>query len=565
MQKQYEALGAFYFENKNAKEVASFFGYTKNSFYSLARDFSNYFKKRNLEKRFFLESKSGPKAKPCEKDIHNLIIILRKKYLSVADIKAVLDSQNYDVSETYIYKLIKKEGFARLPRRSRQVKNETLSNVKIEALKTILIEKDLDSFTSYNLGILCFIPYIIDYGIDKLIINSKYPSTKTIPVLNSILCFLALKLLNIRRYTADDIWCNDRGLGLFAGLNVLPKAAWFTSYSHRITREMNVNFLKNLNKIWIQRGLLSDTANLDFVSVPYYGESSHLENNWSGSRNTALKSILAAIAHDPDSGIITYGDTNVRHSYESNVVLEFLDFYKNNETNIKYLTFDSKFTTYQNLKKLDDNGVKFITIRKRGKKIIEEIESLSKESWVKIRVQCAGNKTRQIKVFDKKILLKGYGKEIRQIIITGHGKIKPALIITNDFKLDVRKVVRKYTRRCIVEKSIQEQVYFFHLNRVSSSMVIKVDFDLTMTILANNLYRIFAMDLIGHTNNTAVKLYEKFIHNNGTVLIKDSIINVRMNKKRHHPTLMEAMNIFNHIKISWLDDCQIFFEAASNS
>jgi len=231
---------------------------------------------------------------------------------------------------------------------------------------------------------------------------------------------------------------------------------------------------------------------------------------------------------------------------------------------LKYLIFDSKFTTYQNLRKLDDNCVKFITIRRRGKKIVKEIEALPKEEWKKIKIPCA-NGTRQIKIFDKMIFLKSYGKNLRQIAITGHGKIKPALIITNDFELDVRNVVRKYAQRSIVEKSIEEQVSFFHLNKISSSMVIKIDFDLTMTILANNLYRIFARDIIGYSNNTAIKLYEKFIHNNGKAFIENGVIKVKLNKKRNHPILMEAMNSFENLKISWINNCKVNFESASNS
>ena len=62
-----------------------------------------------------------------------------------------------------------------------------------------------------------------------------------------------------------------------------------------------------------------------------------------------MSRILGALAHDPDSGIITYGDTNVRHSNESDVAIEVLDFYrKDTGSNLKYLVFDSKFTTYQN-------------------------------------------------------------------------------------------------------------------------------------------------------------------------------------------------------------------------
>ena len=117
-------------------------------------------------------------------------------------------------------------------------------------------------------------------------------------------------------------------MGLFAGLNVLPKTTWFSSYSDRVTKNMNVNFLKSLHKIWEENNLLGDTSNLDFTTIPYWGEDTHLENNWSGKRNKALSSMLAVIAHDPDTGIIDYGRADVTHNNESKVVLEFLDFYK---------------------------------------------------------------------------------------------------------------------------------------------------------------------------------------------------------------------------------------------
>ena len=128
----------------------------------------------------------------------------------------------------------------------------------------------------------------------------------------------------------------------------------------------------------------------------------------------------------------------MRHHNQNEVVIEFLDFYKESKgEDLKYLVFDSKFTTYKNLRKLDDSRVMFITIRRRGKKIVDELESLPKTQWKKIRVQAAGGKSRQLKVLDQKIQLRDYGKEVRQIAITGHGKIKPALIITNDFNLAV--------------------------------------------------------------------------------------------------------------------------------
>jgi transposase len=566
LHKQYEALRAYFYEKQSANKVAERFGYSKNSLYCFASVFKKQLDARQAEGRFFAPLTIGRPIKMPGDKIDRLILTLRKKYLSVSDIKSVLDTQASGVSETYIYKLLKREGFARLPRRGKKTKIDTLSQVQVEAPMAELLEGRNEMFNTSNIGILCFIPYIIGLGIDKIIERSSFPGTKTIPKINAILSFIALKLSNVRRYTADDLWCMDRGSGFFAGLNVLPKTAWFSSYSHRITREMNISFLQELYRLWCKTGLVSDTVNLDFVAVPYWGEDAHLENNWSGTRHQAMSSILAAVAQDPDTGIITYGDTTVRHNNEMDVVVEFLDFYKDSgKEHLNYLIFDSKFTTYENLSKVDDNGVKFITIRRRGKNIVDELAQTPVTSWKEVRVKMAGNKSRTLKVLDHILFLKGYNKEIRQIAITGHGKIKPALIITNDFDFGVEFIIRKYTRRWLIEKGISDQTHFFHLNKVSSSMVIKVDFDLTMTILAYNLYRLLANDLIGYENLSPITLYEKFINNNGNVEIQNGNILVLMKKKRNLPALLTTMKKFEKIKIPWISDYRLTISAASNT
>ncbi|MDJ0689088.1 MAG: hypothetical protein QNJ41_11320 [Xenococcaceae cyanobacterium MO_188.B32] len=112
---------------------------------------------------------------------------------------------------------------------------------------------------------------------------------------------------------------------------------------------------------------------------------------------------------------------------------------------------------------------------------------------------------------ERKINLRDYGGELRQVAITGHGRIKPALILTNDFELTCSEVIRKYAQRWLALEDISQQIEFFHFNRISSSMVIKVDFDLTMSILANNLLRLFATDLPGgYKSLTRESLYTKF-------------------------------------------------------
>ncbi|MBI3597913.1 MAG: transposase [Nitrospirae bacterium] len=568
-QKKYEALRAFFFEKQRAEAVADRFDYQLSAFYSLARDFRKFINNdQDPEDPFFLAKKPGRKAKDRQGDITALVVNLRKKYLSVPDIKAITDARGHKLSEKYIHLILRKEGLDRLPRRAKPERVMRNTRDVIPAPESTALAYQPEKFSTLSsIGILCLWPLIKQYGIDRAIENSRYPETKTINRLSSILSFIALKLSNMRRYGADDLWCMDRGLGLFAGLNVLPKTAWFSSYSSRITRAMNLAFLKALHQIWKDRGLLSDTMNLDFTTIPYWGEDSHLENNWSGKRGKALASLLSVLAQDPDSGIIDYSETGIRHAQQDAVVLEFLDFYraKNPSEDLKYLVFDSKFTAYKNLRKLDEAAIKFITIRRRGKGILTQLENLSPKEWKKLRVMKADGKGRELKVHEEEVLIKDYGQPIRQIAITGQGKIKPALLITNDKEIALESLIRKYSRRWLVEKGISEQVEFFHLNRVSSSMVIKVDFDLTMTVLAHNLYRLLARHLPGYTHNTSETLFEKFLCNSGDIEITDHEIKIMMKKKRNLPALLSEMEKFKDMVIPWLDNKKLFFSGSSTT
>jgi hypothetical protein len=108
-QKRYEALRSFFYEKKTAQQVAEQYGYTVSSVYSLIADFKQWFKSANAAEYFFVTHSSGRKQKSAELGAHSLIIALRKQYLSVPDIKAILDSQSYTVSEKYIYDIIKKK------------------------------------------------------------------------------------------------------------------------------------------------------------------------------------------------------------------------------------------------------------------------------------------------------------------------------------------------------------------------------------------------------------------------------------------------------------------------
>jgi len=93
-------------------------------------------------------------------------------------------------------------------------------------------------------------------------------------------------------------------------------------------------------------------------------------------------------------------------------------------------------------------------------------------------------------------------------------------------------------------------------------MVIKVDFDLTMSILAHNIYRIFSLDLDGYTHCEDKTIFEKFISNAAETEITETTIEVRLKRKRNLPLLLENMNEFKSVRFSWFDKLKLIFSAS---
>ena len=176
-QKQYEALRMYYVEKKKAKDVAKEFGYTYRAFTSIISDFNNTINNGGFPNPFFITKKPGRPKAGDGNNIDEIVFRLRKKNFSIEDIKISLDAMGHKIAENTIYLILKKDGFARLPKRSKQEKH-LLEMVKIKAAKTSVLSFGEENFKTSSGGLLCFLPYIKQYGIDKIISSSPYPRTR---------------------------------------------------------------------------------------------------------------------------------------------------------------------------------------------------------------------------------------------------------------------------------------------------------------------------------------------------------------------------------------------------
>ncbi len=459
------------------------------------------------------------------------------------------------VSLDTIDKALKAEGFAPLPKRTHQQRLSVHAPQKYQAPQSQALTLSDEEFTTeIGAGPLIFLPLLETLGIVRAIKRCGFPSTSQLSDVQSVLSFLALKLSGATRWSHDTRWNMDRALGLFAGLNVLPKSTTLSTYSYRVTRQSNRTLLEHLSRVFqeVQDG----EFNLDFKAIPHWGEASVLEKNWSGARSKAIKSILSLIVQTPSTGMLSYTNSEIKHHQQPEAVFDFVDFWTRGQgVAPKLLIFDSKFTTYQNLDKLNKNKakIKFLTLRRRGKKLLKHAENIPTTQWQKIRVERAKGKFQTMRLHDGFCKLRHYQGEVRQAILTDHGRAKTSFLITNDFEMDVRQILLKYARRWLVEQEIAEQILFFNLNNPSSSIVVKVDFDLTLSLLAHNLYRMLTHDLPGFEQCTVSTINREFLENGARITLRGNDLTVYLKKKTHLPILLELPWMKQPSRLSWMN------------
>jgi transposase len=552
-QKRYEALRASFVDRLPAKVIADRFGYTP-AYIDLLR---HQFRHGKID---FDEPVTEGKARHrgVTSQVREKIRSWREHKLSAGEIAELLSEEGFEIPVRTVERVLAEEGFPKLPRRTRLRLGMTVLGAKIPAKSYAIgpIDCDATSFDSPAAGVFLFAPFISQLSIMDIVADAGLPHTKKIPAVSYLLSFLALKLLGNERFAHVGDHSFDPGLGLFAGLNVLPKCTAMSTYSYGLDEvhiaRLQKAFLKQTTRLGLLKGAV---LNLDFHTVPHYGEESVLEKHWAGARGKTMKGALTFLAQDAETKLLVYSDADIQRSEADDAVLEFLAFWRKVRRGSPTLIFDSRLTNYPTLSELNTAGVKFITLRRRGKRLLDAIEGIAE--WKRIHIPHDKRKYPNPLVHESRLRLPGYVGELRQVIVKGNGHEKPTFMITNDSKRPVELIVGDYARRWRVENGIAEAIKFFHLNALSSPILIKVHFDVVMTILADTLYTMLARKLRGFESCDAPKLFRHFVRGKGTVDVRNNTITVTYPRRAHNPILRAVS--WNRLPrtLPWLGDAAI--------
>ena len=553
--RQYEALRAFLIDGLSAIEVAKLFGYTPASFRVLCHTFRH---DPGFRKRFFPDPPRGP-AKGAR--LRERVVALRKQNHSVYDIRDQLARESTPLAVNSIWVILNEEGFSRLPRRLEDERPDHTGPDAADIADVRQLDLSPRRFDTRCAGLFLFVPLMRNLDLAEVVRRVGLPGTRMIPAEQAIRSLLALKLIGQERHSHVMDLVFDEGIALFAGLNVVPKRSYLAAYSSRIDARRNERLMRewftHLRRTGLQRGT---TFDLDFHTIPFHGGDAFVERHYVSKRSRQQKGVLAFFAQDGDRRVFCYANADLSKRQQRDEILRFVDYWRRLTGRYpKELVFDSQLTTYANLAQIDALGIKFITLRRRSKKMLDRLAATPPTAWRRITLRALTRQYRTPRVLDELIRLKEYGsKRLRQLSIVDLGHEEPTLALTNHFKMTPATLITRYAQRMLIENGLADAVNFFHVDALSSVVGLKVDFDLQVTLMASCLYRLMGERIgRGYERAHGRQIFRKLLDVPGEIEIRDRQIVVHLARHAHNPLLTASRLMDRPTRMPWLDDRQL--------
>ena len=537
-QRRYEALRCYFVEQASAVEVGSRFGYSPATVHQLAAEL------RSGRTEFFRSAKPGPKGPRKAGTVRERVLVLRAGDHSVTEIAARLTSEGAPVSAQTVWAILHAEGIERLGRRGPGGPAPRTDPVRARAIGAWPAGA---SWPCDHAGLYLLLPALVELGLDTLVGASRYPSTSVLSAFHSLGSLLLLKCSRRGRAANAFPLGADPGLGLTLGLSALPKATHLTSYSYRVRRSANLTLMQALAGRCREVGLYAGDAgfNLDFHAIRHHGEQVPLENHYvptrsQRTRSQRTRSVLTFFAQDHASTEMVYANADITKAEQSREVIAFAEYWQRVAgTNPGLLCFDSQLTTYPVLDELAARGITFLTLRQRGKKVLEALAALPASAWKTHTVKRTG-RYRRPQIHEDIITLKGIDHPLRQVAIRNIGHDQPTLLITNDLTTTAKDLFTRYAERMIIENELDADISGFHLNALSSGLPLNVDLDTTLTVLAGNCYRLLARTLPRYELATPDRIWRHFLDNTGTITVAEDHVRVDLALRTYTPVLIDA-------------------------
>ncbi len=326
-------------------------------------------------------------------------------------------------------------------------------------------------------------------------------------------------------------------------------------------RETNQKLLIGLVKKLRTLGMASGTEgfNLDFHAIRHHGADTVLEKHYVPRRSQRTRAVLTFFAQDHASTEMVYANAELTKAEQAREIIAFADYWHHaTGQDPGLLVFDSQLTTYKVLDELTGRGIRWLTLRQRGRTELAHLAALPANQWKTVAVARTG-RCRRPQIHKDTIKLKDVSNNVRQIAVRNLGRDEPTLLITNDHTNPGKDLFARYAERMGIENELDAYISGFHLDALSSGVPLNVDLDTTLTVVAGNLYRLFARDLTRYHAATPDTIWRHFLDDTGTLHITDKGVACALKLRSHHPQLIHARYADQQTPIPWWNNRTLRF------
>jgi len=299
--------------------------------------------------------------------------------------------------------------------------------------------------------------------------------------------------------------------------------------------------------------------NLDFHAIRHHGQDTQLEKHYVPRRSQRTRAVLTFFAQDHASAEMVYANADLTKAEQAREVIAFADYWQTiTGTDPGLLVFDSKLTTYKILSELSERGIRWMTLRERGPKLLADLAALPASEWKTVRIDRAG-RYRSPQIHDQLTTIKGIDGPVRQLGVRNIGREQPTLLITNELTTTTKNLFARYAERMNIENELDAYIGGFHLDALSSGLPLNVDLDTTLTVITGNLYRLLARHLPRYQHATPDRLWRHFLDATGTMHTTNDTITIDLRLRTHHPVLIDAGLADQATTIPWLNGRELRF------
>ena len=540
LHRQYEALRAFFVDRQASNAVARRFRYSPGAFRVLCYQFRHDPTRRSA---FFQQPQRGPRHAPARDRVRTLAVAMRKRNLSIYDIQRELAAAGHTISINALAVLMREEGFSRLPRRRDDERPPTLKPDTAAVADVRRVNLASRSFRTRLGGLFLFVPLLQPFDLPRVVRHAALPGSRMIPAEQAVRSLLALKLLGKERKSHVMDLVFDEAVAVFAGLNVVPKRSFLAAYSSSIDHRANLRVMDAWFRQVAQAGLPAGTSfDLDFHTVPANTTEEPLEKHYVSARSRSQTGILTFLARDAEQRVLRYASAGIPKAERAAEILRFVAFWKRHTgAQPAEVVFDSQLTTYAVLSTLNQQGIAFITLRRRSRKMLGELLSRPAAAWRRITLPALTRTFRTPRVLEDLVTLPGYHGRLRQLAVLDLGHEEPTILLTNKRTGGAAAVITRYAHRMLIENGISAAIQFFHIDALSSMVGLKIDFDLQLTLMASSLYQLMA-NRIGrdYAHAQPKTLFRNLLDLSATVTVDATQVVVTLDKRAHNPFLVAS-------------------------